>query len=280
MPQRDAGPESFAPVHFSTPAARNARVPGMDARVPRMIAPAVHFLSDAHLGAQRASLEQGREARLHDFLLALPGRATELFIVGDLFDFWFEYRTAIPRRHFRTLAILARLREAGIPITYLNGNHDFWLGRFFRDELGIETVDGAVTLERQGRRTWVHHGDGLIGGDLGYRALKALIRHPLSLGAYQLLHPDLGIPLAHHVSNWSRHSRGTRPLQGDRLWNEIAAPRFAEGFDSVVIGHFHHAFERHDGNRQLVVLGDWIERFTYGLLRGGELTLETWPARD
>jgi UDP-2,3-diacylglucosamine hydrolase len=242
-----------------------------------MSATAVYFLSDAHLGADRKSLEQGREARLHDFLKSLSGRASELYIVGDLFDFWFEYRSALPRRHFRTLAMLAQLRDAGLPITYLNGNHDFWLGRFFRDELGITTVDGAVTLERQGRRLWIHHGDGLIGGDLGYRALRALIRHPASIGAYGLLHPDLGIPLAHAVSNLSRHSRGERPLHGDRLWNEIAAPRFAEGFDTVIIGHFHQAYERREGNRQLVVLGDWIDRFTYAVLEAGQLSLATWP---
>jgi UDP-2,3-diacylglucosamine hydrolase len=244
-----------------------------------MPSPTVFFLSDAHLGAERGSVEGDRERRLHEFLMSLPGRDAELFIVGDLFDFWFEYRTAIPRRHFRTLSMLQRVREAGLPITYLTGNHDFWLGAFFRDELGIETHDKAVTLERHGRRLWIHHGDGLIGGDLGYRALKAVIRHPASIGAYQLLHPDLGIPLAQQVSAWSRHSRGERPLQGDRLWNEIAEPRFAEGFDTVIVGHFHHAYERREGGRTLIVLGDWIDRFTYAVLRPGGVELETWPAK-
>jgi UDP-2,3-diacylglucosamine hydrolase len=245
-----------------------------------MSAPAVFFLSDAHLGADPGPVEAERERRLHDFLNHLPGRATELVIVGDLFDFWFEYHSAIPRRHFRTLAMLGRLRDAGLPITYLNGNHDFWLGRFFRDELGIETREDALQLDRQGRRLWIHHGDGLIGGDLGYRALRKLIRHPASIRAYQLLHPDLGIPLARWVSRWSRHSRAERPLDGDRLWNEVAVPRFADGFDTIVIGHFHHAWERREGDRQLVLLGDWIDLFTYGVLRDGVLSLETWPERS
>lgn len=238
----------------------------------------VVFFSDSHLGVDAAEREGAREARLHDFLNALPSRATSLYIVGDLFDFWFEYRTAIPRRHFRTLAVLQRLREAGIEITYLNGNHDFWLGSFFRDTLGIRTVDGAVTVEAQGRRLWVHHGDGLVGGDLGYKALRAVLRSPACVGLYGLLHPDLGIPLAHMVSRWSRHSRGDGPLEAGRLWREIAEPRFRDGYDGVLIGHFHHAHEQRESGREFFLLGDWIERFTYVELAEGKLELKTWPA--
>src|SRR5512135_3732315 len=107
-----------------------------------MPSPAAYFLSDAHLGAEPAEREAERERRLHAFLDSLPGRASHLFIVGDLFDFWFEYRTAIPRRLFPTLAVLRRLHDAGVGITYLNGNHDFWLGTFLAESLGIRTVDG------------------------------------------------------------------------------------------------------------------------------------------
>ncbi|MBI1795809.1 MAG: UDP-2,3-diacylglucosamine diphosphatase [Candidatus Eisenbacteria bacterium] len=242
-------------------------------------ADAVYFFSDAHLGLAGAAEETEREHRLHEFLTSLEGRAAALYIVGDLFDFWFEYRTAIPRRHFATLATLRRLREAGVAITYLNGNHDFWLGPFLRDDLGLCVRHGDVRLDLEGHRIWLHHGDGLIGGDLGYRALRKVIRHPASIALYQLLHPDLGIPLAHAVSRWSRHAGGDRPLDGDRLWNTIAAPRFAEGFDTVMIGHFHHAYERREGGRTMFVLGDWMDRYTYVVLRGGAFSLETWPAR-
>jgi UDP-2,3-diacylglucosamine hydrolase len=243
-----------------------------------MHAGSVVFLSDAHLGAESQEREASREARLHSFLDTLPGRASSLVIVGDLFDFWFEYRTAIPRRLFRTLARLERLRAAGVDIQYLNGNHDFWLGPFLSETLGIRTTDRAVTVEQQGRRLWVHHGDGLVGGDLGYKLLRGVIRSPFSIGLYQLLHPDLGIPFAHAVSGWSRQSRGHPPLQPDRLWREIAEPRFAEGYDGVLIGHFHHAYERRENGREFLVLGDWIEHFTYAELEGGKLALRQWPA--
>ena len=239
---------------------------------------AVYFIADAHLGVDPREQEADREARLHGFLTSLIGRASALYIVGDLFDFWFEYRTAIPRRHFATLAVLQRLRDAGVAITYMNGNHDFWLGPFLREQLGLTTHDGALPLELQGHRIWLHHGDGLGSGDLGYKMLKRVLRSPVSIALYRLIHPDLGIPLAHVVSRWSRHSRGERPLDGDRLWTRIAAPRFAEGFDTVMVGHFHHAWERREGARSFFMLGDWIDNFTYVVLEDGRFTLGSWPA--
>ncbi|HEY6195887.1 MAG TPA: UDP-2,3-diacylglucosamine diphosphatase [Candidatus Eisenbacteria bacterium] len=243
-----------------------------------MRAASVFFLSDAHLGVDSAAEEGARTARLHDFLNSLPGRAASLYIVGDLFDFWFEYRTAIPRRHFPTLAVLQRLRETGLDIAYLNGNHDFWLGTFFRDTLGIRTLDGVASVEAQGRKLWLHHGDGLVGGDLGYRALRAVLRSRAAIALYGCLHPDLGLPLARVVSRWSRRSRGEGALEPQRLWREIAEPRFREGYDGVLIGHFHHAYERREPGREFFILGDWIDRFSYAELNDGRIELKTWPA--
>ena len=236
----------------------------------------VVFFSDAHLGAESKAREAGREARLHSFLKSHGGRISRLIIVGDLFDFWFEYRSAIPRRYFATLELLGRLRSAGIEMDYLNGNHDFWLGPFLSDDLGIRTHHGAMTLEHDGRRIWIHHGDALVGGDHGYRLLKRVLRHPASIALYRLIHPDFGIPLARWVSSGSRHAQGQRPLEADRLWSEVALPRFAEGFDAVVLGHFHHAYERREGGRELFVLGDWIQHFTYLTLADGRMQMDVW----
>ena len=243
-----------------------------------MLSGAAYFFGDAHLGADPPEQEEAREARLIDFLESLPGRAASLVIIGDLFDFWFEYRSAIPRRHFRTLRALQTVTEAGIPVTYLNGNHDFWLGRFLAEEIGVHPHEGALALELQGRKIWVHHGDGLVGGDLGYRVLKRVIRHPVSIALYRLLHPDLGIPLAARVSRWSRRSREDRPVPLARIWAEIAAPQFAKGFDAVIIGHFHEPMERREAGRELFVLGDWISRFSYLELVDGKLSVRSWGA--
>ena len=243
----------------------------------RMSAPTVVFMSDVHLGIDSMEQEAAREARLLDFLRSLPGRAGSLYVVGDLFEFWFEYATAIPRRYFALLRALAEVRERGVEITLLTGNHDFWLGRFLTDELGIHTVDGALALELQDRRIWLHHGDGLGGGDLGYRFLKRVLRNPASLAFYRWIHPDLGIPFALWASRWSRNSRGQQPLDGDRLFRQIAAPRFAERYDAVMIGHFHHVYERREGERSFFLLGDWFERFSYVELKQGEFEMCVWP---
>ncbi|MGH7742551.1 MAG: UDP-2,3-diacylglucosamine diphosphatase [Candidatus Eiseniibacteriota bacterium] len=239
----------------------------------------VVFFSDVHLGAESQAREAERQGQLHEFLKSLPGRCSRLVIVGDLFDFWFEYRSAIPRRSFPTLEVLSGLRRAGLPIDYLNGNHDFWLGPFLSEDLGIRTHHGPLEVEGGGRRIWVHHGDGLVRGDYGYRVLKAVIRHPLSIALYQLVHPDLGIPFAHWVSGGSRHLVGHRLPPEDRLWAEVAEPRFREGFDAVVIGHFHHVYERRSGGRELFVLGDWIRHRTYLALSGSTLELKQWSGR-
>ena len=240
---------------------------------------AAYFVCDAHLGADPPERESDREARLHDFLGSLPGRASALYVIGDLFDFWFEYRSAIPARPFRTLAALRALVRAGVPVTYLNGNHDFWLGAFLEREVGVRACYGALPIELQGRKIWLHHGDGLIGGDLGYRMLRGVLRSRVNIALYQLLHPDLGIPLARRVSALSRGSRADRPLESERLWREIAAPRFAEGYDAVLIGHFHHLYERRESGHEFFVLGDWITHFSYAVLEHGVFRLATWPAR-
>jgi UDP-2,3-diacylglucosamine hydrolase len=239
--------------------------------------PAVFFISDAHLGAEPEAVEAGRTRRLHEFLAWLPKAASTLYIAGDLFDFWFEYPHAIPRRHFGTLCALRRLRDEGVGIHYLTGNHDFWLGDFLEREVGVTRHPSSVGLALQGRRIYLHHGDGLVGGDLGYRVLRRVLRNPLSVRLYQLLHPDLGIPLAHAFSKLSRHAKGDRPLQAERLIREIAEPRFAEGYDTVIIGHFHHVFERREGGKEFFLLGDWIRHFTYLKLEAGQFTLDSWP---
>lgn len=243
----------------------------------RMPAPTAVFMSDVHLGIESREREAARETRLLDFLRSLPGRASHLYIVGDLFEFWFEYATAIPRRYFSLLRALDETRERGVSITCMAGNHDFWLGRFLSDELGIRTVDGTLAVEHQGRRVWLHHGDGLMGGDLGYKVLRRVLRNPASLALYRWIHPDIGIPFAHWASHWSRSSRVRRPLDGERMFRELAAPRFAEGFDAVMIGHFHRVYEQRDNGHAFFVLGDWFENFSYVELEQGEFHQRYWP---
>src|SRR5690606_22374680 len=159
--------------------------------------PGLHFIaSDVHLGAVPDSTEHAFVA----FLRHVGEHGAALLLNGDLFDFWFEYGTVIPGRHFRVLAALADLVDAGIPVTLVGGNHDAWGGRFLREEVGVVFHDGLLRTELAGKPALVAHGDGLGRGDLGYRVLKRVLRSRAAILAFRALHPELGVRLARAVS--------------------------------------------------------------------------------
>jgi UDP-2,3-diacylglucosamine hydrolase len=232
------------------------------------------FMSDCHLGLEGKPDEREREARVIRFLDSLDPRTDELTIVGDLFDFWFGYRHAIPRGGFAVLASLHGLRRAGVPITFVGGNHDFWALPFLRDELGIETVDGILTRPLQGRSFFIAHGDGMGSGDRGYKVLKHVLRSPVAIALYRLIHPDLGIRLATASSHMSREHQAPEAYLVERLYREVAQPAFAAGHDVVVLGHVHLPTLREEDGKTMVILGDWVASNTYLRVESGELHLE------
>ncbi|HEX2191054.1 MAG TPA: UDP-2,3-diacylglucosamine diphosphatase [Longimicrobiaceae bacterium] len=241
------------------------------------------IVSDTHLGA----VPRETEAAFRAFLRSLPGTASGLLINGDLFDFWFEYRTVIMRDHYRTVAALADVVEAGVPVSFVGGNHDGWAGSFLRDEVGIELLDGPTELELAGRRTLVAHGDGVGAGDYKYRALKSVIRNRLVVGAFRWLHPDLGTRLAwsastteHKADTGDAHSRGRAAFIQEWAEERLRAdPRLR----LVVAGHAHvPAVVEVEPGRFYANAGDWIRHFTYLALPagGGPPELRRWPARE
>ncbi len=202
--------------------------------------------------------------------------ASKLFILGDLFDFWFEYRHAIPIGQFNILRRLLEIRENGIPIVFLAGNHDYWCGDFFRREIGMETHTDPFAVELQKRRIWLAHGDGLVRGDWGYRVLRKILRNRLCILGYRLVHPDLGIPLAHASSSSSREHTGEREIDPERFLAEVARPKFQEGFDGVILGHIHSPFHVREADRDFIILGDWIRHFSYVTLTDGVFEPHRW----
>jgi UDP-2,3-diacylglucosamine hydrolase len=237
-------------------------------------------VSDQHLGA----VPRATEAAFRDFLAHVPGSASGLLINGDLFDFWFEYGTVILREHYRTLAALADVVEAGVPVTFMGGNHDAWAGSFLRDEVGIALLDGPTELDLAGRRTLVAHGDGVGRGDYKYRALKRFIRSPVVVGAFRTLHPDLGTRIAriastteHKADTGDAHSKGRAGFI--QAWAEErlrADPRL----ELVVAGHAHvPAVVEVEPGRFYANAGDWIRHYTYLALPagGGAPELRYWP---
>ena len=234
------------------------------------------FVSDVHLGSGEGPEERDREARFLSFLDARARGARRLFILGDLFDFWFEYGHAMPRRHLAVVRRLGALADAGVELTYFGGNHDWWAGAFMRGELGAAVFDDPARVDVAGRKLWLMHGDGQARGDLGYKMLKGVLRNRLAIAAYRAIHPDLGIPLAHAVSRLSRATRDESRVDREWLYRQLAVPRWPEGVDAVLSGHYHHPTHFRRDGRDFLILGDWIGNFTFASLNDGRFALARW----
>jgi UDP-2,3-diacylglucosamine hydrolase len=229
------------------------------------------IVSDIHLGAVPAATERA----FRDFLAKATPGTSGLLINGDLFDFWFEYRTVIPRIHYRVLAALADVVDAGVPVSFVGGNHDAWGGAFLRDEVGVTLLNGPVEMELAGRRVLVAHGDGVGSGDLGYRMLKRLIRHPVTVGAFRVLHPDWGSWIANRVSSTEHKAEISDAASAGRAsyirrW-AVEQLQSDPRIDLVVAGHSHvPVVEEILPGRHYANSGDWIHHRSYLELSPGE----------
>lgn len=233
----------------------------------------VYFLADAHLGQGSPESNRKRERDLLSFLDRVGAEGASLYVVGDLFDFWFEYAHAIPKEFVRVLQAMGELRRHGVPLTYVGGNHDFWIGDYLRRELDVAFTDASLELTHQERRIFLAHGDGLGPGDGGYKLLKRVLRNGVARALFRWIHPDVGIPLARGVSKLSRNHAPRPGRTEEDLLALLAAPRFREGFDAVVMGHFHRPIHRVDGRNEFLVLGEWVTRRTYARLEDGAFSL-------
>ena len=242
----------------------------------------VAIISDVHLGA----ISDAHERAFDRFLEAAGGLGDELLIVGDLFDFWFEYRHVVLRGHLGTLARLRRLHEGGMRIRFVGGNHDAWAGEFLRDEVGVEILDAPLVLDLGGRRCRVAHGDAAGGGDWGYRALRRVIRSRLGKAAFRSIHPDLGVPLARLASSTESRGRGPDPAiespRADRLVAHAGELLDADpALDVVLFGHTHRPELREvRPGRWYLNPGDWVHHRSFAVIGPREIRLETWPLSD
>jgi UDP-2,3-diacylglucosamine hydrolase len=239
----------------------------------------VYVVSDIHLGA----VPEATEKSFRKFLGHVGANASKLVINGDLFDFWFEYRTVIPSRHYRVLAALAEIPDAGIDIHFIGGNHDAWAGDFLRKEVGLDVLPDASELILAGRKALIVHGDGLGQGDIGYRILKKVIRNPISILAFRALHPDWGSGLARMVSTTEGkmgNAEGANAVRAAELssWAEGTLQR-RDDLDLILAGHTHTpAVTEFQPNRFYVNTGDWINHYTYLTLdqQGSAPELHHW----
>jgi UDP-2,3-diacylglucosamine hydrolase len=235
-----------------------------------------YFVSDVHIPAKRDDAENRRLQIFLRFLDEIKASAKCLFIVGDLFDFWFEYNYVIPKAHFIVLHHLAKLQEQGIDLHYLAGNHDFWLGSFLTKELGIATYQNTWTGAIDGKKFFLFHGDGLAKRDIGYRFIKRIFRNRLTIRLYRLLHPDFGIPFAHMVSGTSRKYSDKINLKDADDYLAFARKQFEQGYDFVLMGHRHVPLRHEESGKVYINLGDWLDKFTYARFDGTNLDLKSY----
>lgn len=244
-----------------------------------MIDTPVHITSDVHLGA----IGPERERAFLDWLEHAGSSGARVVINGDLFDFWFEYRSAIPKGHTRVLGALAALVDAGHDVQLTGGNHDWWGGAFLEDEIGVTFHRQPVEVDLAGHRTLLAHGDGLGPGDYGYRLLQKLLRARPFTGAFRWLHPDVGAAIARGVS--STRARAEQGHSGGKsralVLEDWALSQLTErhDLDLVLLGHTHVPTRAPcpEGG-WYVNSGDWVEHSTWVELRSGHPPkLMEWP---
>jgi len=243
------------------------------------MAPPLIFFSDAHLGAPLLDDDKVREKKVIELLEYAAGLDATIYIVGDLFEFWFEYKQAIPKKNFALLAKLFQLTSCGAEIHYFAGNHDMWLGAFLHDELGLITHQNETRVRYDRFDILVTHGDGVAGSDTGYRLLKRIFRNKLNIALYRLIHPDFGIPFAKKMSQVSRiKSFSVDPRAKE--YREFALNAFEQGPGVVIMGHTHEAKHEIFADKHYINLGDWISHYSYCQIQGDGITIRQWPSKE
>ncbi len=232
---------------------------------------AIYFLSDVHLSLNNGDVEK----LVVKFLNSIKDKASHLYILGDLFDFWLEYEHVIPAGYLKTLSTLLNLSESGVKIFYLPGNHDFWMMDYLERQAGIKLCDDTYEAEHSGKKIHFYHGDGLAYGDHGYRFIKKLFRNRFLISLYKLLPVDLAYRIANKSSHTSRQYTSNKPkdLQG---YYDYAARKIREGADVVMVGHTHYPEMKYLEDGLYINTGDWLTHNTYVVLENGEFKLETF----
>ena len=246
----------------------------------------IFFLSDFHLGAPNAESSMQRERIIIRFLESIRNEAHTIFLVGDMFDFWYEYRKVVPRGFVRLLGKMAELTDAGIQIHFFVGNHDMWMKNYFQEELNIPVYFEPKEFVFNDLKFLVGHGDGLGPGDHGYKRLKKIFRNPVCQWLFGILPPAIGMGIANYASRRSRASTGQTEevfLGEEKEWLLIYSREasLTKNFDFFVFGHRHLPIDyRLDNGSRYINLGDWISYFTYAYFNGDEMEVRSFTGRN
>ncbi len=239
----------------------------------------LYFASDFHLGVPDRHTSRQRELKLVRWLEHIRSDAEAIYLLGDIFDFWFEYRTVIPKGFIRLQGKLAELRDAGIPISFFTGNHDMWMFDYFPSELNIPVYRQPIVLQTPGHRMLIGHGDGLGPGDRSYKILKRIFASPVAQWLFARLHPNLGMSIAHYWSGKSRLANQKREekFKGEDQEFLMQYCRETEQhthYDFYIFGHRHLPLDLPVGpSSRYINLGEWVHYSTYAEYDGTTVRL-------
>ena len=242
----------------------------------------IYFLSDFHLGAPDYTSSLIREKKIVSFLDVIKKDAAQIFIVGDIFDFWYEYKKVVPKGYVRLLGKLAELTDTGILIHFFVGNHDMCMKEYFQKELNIPVYFEPKVFTFNEKKFFIGHGDGLGPGDHGYKFIKKIFRNKFCQWLFGQLHPTLGIGLANYFSRKSREKTGTSDehfLGEDKEWLIVYCKEILqqEHYDYFIFGHRHYPIDfKLNETSRYINLGDWIRNFTYATFDGDQVELKKW----
>jgi UDP-2,3-diacylglucosamine hydrolase len=242
----------------------------------------IYFLSDFHLGAPNYAASLEREKKIVRFLDEISDTAAAIFIVGDIFDFWFEYKRAVPKYYTRLLGKLASLTDNDIPVYVFSGNHDMWMSGYFEEELNIPVFHDPREYIWNDKKFLIGHGDGLGPHDHGYKFLKKIFRNPICRWLFGVLHPNWGIGIANYFSRKSREKTGTADeafLGEDKEWLILYCKEVLtqKEYDYFIFGHRHYPIDFTLNNKSRYInLGDWIRNFTYASFDGEVVELKKY----
>jgi UDP-2,3-diacylglucosamine hydrolase len=244
----------------------------------------IYFASDFHLGIPDKATSLQREKRICKWLDEIRHDAGYLFLAGDIFDVWFEYRNVVPKGYTRFLGKLAELSDTGLPIEAFTGNHDLWMSGYFEEELNIPVHHHPIEREFGGKKFFIAHGDGLGPGDHGYKFLKKVLRSPVSQWIYRRIHPDTGVGVAGWFSRLGpKHGVAEKPFLGpEKEWLvQFCLDKLKkEHVDYFIFGHRHIAVEYQlTDDSKYINLGDWLRYDSYAVFDGEDLRLEYYKEK-
>lgn len=246
----------------------------------------VYFASDFHLGVSALDSSIEREQKIVQWLDDISDQAAEIYFLGDVFDYWFEYRKVIPKGFTYLFSKIRELRDAGISMYYFTGNHDMWMFKYMTDEYGIPIYREPITKTIMGKKVYLAHGDGLGPGDLGYKFIKRIFNNRACQFFYSMVHPDIGLWIMKRFSHQSRlmtsEEEKSFHLRNERTIQFAEAHVTDHDIDYYVMGHRHLPiqYQLHQGKAQYINLGDWLYHYSYGVMREGILNIEFYQPNN